>query len=82
MVEHGKPAPDLYLYAARRCGYPVADCVVVEFGVTGVTAARAAGMRVLGLRRAIGRDAPPRGAGHGAAPKASTSGRDPPSFPG
>ena len=47
MVEHGKPAPDLYLHAAAQCGFAVADCVVVEDSVPGVTAARAAGMRTL-----------------------------------
>lgn len=48
MVERGKPAPDLFLYAAHRCGYEPATCVVVEDGLRGVVAARAAGMRVLG----------------------------------
>jgi HAD superfamily hydrolase (TIGR01509 family) len=48
MVEHGKPAPDLYLLAAAECGFAPDDCVVIEDSVTGVTAARAAGMRTLG----------------------------------
>ena len=47
-VEHGKPAPDLFLHAARRMGFAPADCVVVEDSEVGITAARAAGMRVLG----------------------------------
>jgi HAD superfamily hydrolase (TIGR01509 family) len=46
-VSHGKPAPDLFLYAAERMGVSPADCVVVEDSAMGVTAARAAGMRVL-----------------------------------
>ncbi len=47
-VEHGKPAPDLFLYAAERMGWAPADCVVVEDSAAGVQAALAAGMRVLG----------------------------------
>jgi HAD superfamily hydrolase (TIGR01509 family) len=45
-VPHGKPAPDLFLYAAERMGVHPADCVVVEDSAMGVAAARAAGMRV------------------------------------
>ncbi len=48
MVARGKPAPDLYLLAAARCGFAPEHCVVVEDSPTGVTGARAAGMRVLG----------------------------------
>lgn len=44
----GKPAPDIFLYAARGMGYDPADCVVIEDSVPGVMAARAAGMRVFG----------------------------------
>jgi HAD superfamily hydrolase (TIGR01509 family) len=47
-VEHGKPAPDLFLYAARSTGVGPARCVVVEDSPLGVEAARAAGMRVIG----------------------------------
>lgn len=47
MVEHGKPAPDLFLHAARVCGFAPQACVVVEDSLPGVTAARAAGMRTL-----------------------------------
>ena len=47
-VRKGKPAPDLFLHAARRMGFAPADCVVVEDSPPGVEAARAAGMRVLG----------------------------------
>ena len=46
-VEHGKPAPDLFLHAARSEGFEPADCTVVEDAPAGVAAARAAGMRVL-----------------------------------
>ncbi|GAA3026695.1 HAD family hydrolase [Kitasatospora albolonga] len=47
-VAHGKPAPDLFLHAARRSGVDPAACVVVEDSRYGVQAARAAGMRSLG----------------------------------
>jgi HAD superfamily hydrolase (TIGR01509 family) len=46
-VANGKPAPDLFLYAAARMATPPAGCVVVEDSGPGVHAARAAGMRVL-----------------------------------
>lgn len=49
MVEHGKPAPDLFLLAADRMGVAAADCIVVEDSVAGVTAGKAAGMRVIGF---------------------------------
>lgn len=47
-VAHGKPAPDLFLYAAEQMHVPPSRCVVVEDSVFGVQAARAANMRVLG----------------------------------
>ena len=47
-VARGKPHPDLSLLAAERLGAPPAGCVVVEDSPTGVKAAVAAGMRVLG----------------------------------
>jgi len=47
-VEHGKPAPDLFLHAAAAMGTAPADCVVVEDAPAGVAAGKAAGMRVLG----------------------------------
>ncbi|SAL61959.1 HAD family hydrolase [Caballeronia telluris] len=49
MVENPKPAPDVYLAAARTLRVSTAHCLVVEDSVTGVTAARAAGMAVLGF---------------------------------
>ena len=48
-VGRPKPAPDAYLHAARQMGYPPAACLVIEDSPTGVRAARAAGMRVLGF---------------------------------
>jgi HAD superfamily hydrolase (TIGR01509 family) len=43
-VERLKPAPDLFLHAARTLGVPPAQCVVLEDAEKGVLAARAAGM--------------------------------------
>lgn len=46
-VAHGKPAPDVYLEAARRLGVDPGTCLVVEDSRNGVVAARAAGMTVV-----------------------------------
>ena len=43
-VPHGKPAPDVYLEAARRLAVPPARCLVIEDSANGLRAARAAGM--------------------------------------
>ncbi|MFE8018496.1 HAD family hydrolase [Streptomyces antibioticus] len=48
-VGKGKPAPDLFLYAAERMGVEPARCVVVEDSPLGVQAAVAAGMDVYGF---------------------------------
>ena len=48
-VEHGKPAPDLFLFAAGQMKAAPGRCIVIEDSVPGITAARAAGMRVLGF---------------------------------
>ncbi len=48
-VVHGKPAPDLFLAAARELGVDPAECLVVEDAPAGVEAARAAGAGVLGV---------------------------------
>ncbi|MFR9788470.1 HAD family hydrolase [Streptomyces sp. MB22_4] len=47
-VARGKPAPDLFLHAARSMGVDPEACVVVEDSEPGVRAARAAGMRAFG----------------------------------
>ncbi|WP_316975851.1 HAD family hydrolase [Shumkonia mesophila] len=49
MVRRGKPAPDLFLFAAAKMGVEAARCVVVEDSAAGVAAAGAAGMPVLGF---------------------------------
>jgi HAD superfamily hydrolase (TIGR01509 family) len=62
-VEHGKPAPDLFLHAAERMGWPPAETTVVEDSAPGVEAGRAAGMRVLGYAGGLTVAAALRGAG-------------------
>jgi beta-phosphoglucomutase-like phosphatase (HAD superfamily) len=46
MVGRGKPAPDLFLFAADRMGVPPRQCLVVEDSIPGILAARAAEMAV------------------------------------
>jgi sugar-phosphatase len=46
-VEHGKPAPDCFLLAARRLGHAIADCLVFEDAPAGIAAAEAAGATVV-----------------------------------
>ncbi len=48
-VEHQKPAPDLFLHAARQLGLSPADCVVFEDAEAGIEAARAGNFRSVGL---------------------------------
>lgn len=48
-VERGKPAPDIFLLAARRLGLEPRRCVVVEDAPAGVAAALAAGMACLAV---------------------------------
>jgi HAD superfamily hydrolase (TIGR01509 family) len=48
-VARPKPAPDVYLAAAAALGAEPADCVALEDSETGVAAARAAGMTVIGV---------------------------------
>lgn len=49
-VEHGKPAPDIFLLAAARLGAPPEGCLVYEDSDEGVEAAGAAGMDVIDVR--------------------------------
>ena len=48
-VRRPKPAPDVFLHAAAQMGTDPSDCIVVEDSVAGVTAARRAGMPVVGF---------------------------------
>lgn len=49
LVKRGKPHPDIYLLAADRIAVRPADCLVIEDSPSGVKAAKAAGMHVIGL---------------------------------
>jgi pseudouridine 5'-phosphatase len=48
-IRHGKPAPDLFLVAARELGAEPSACIVVEDAPAGIDAARAAGMQVVAV---------------------------------
>jgi len=48
-VRHGKPAPDLFLFAAERLRAAPARCLVIEDSLAGIEGALAAGMTVLGF---------------------------------
>jgi mannitol-1-/sugar-/sorbitol-6-phosphatase len=48
-VPRGKPAPDPYLRAAELLGVAPQDCLVIEDSPAGITAAKAAGARVLAV---------------------------------
>jgi beta-phosphoglucomutase len=52
-VTYSKPAPDVFLEAARRVGVPVARSIVVEDAVSGIAGAKAAGMKSIGVSRHI-----------------------------
>ena len=58
-VVHGKPAPDIYLEAARRLGVPPEHCFAFEDAELGLQSARAAGMAALDIRPLYKRPAPP-----------------------
>lgn len=46
-VERGKPAPDGFLLAAKRLGFPISDCLVFEDAPAGIAAAEAAGASLI-----------------------------------
>jgi len=52
LIKKPKPAPDLYLYAAKKLLVHVGECLVIEDSATGVRAAHQAGMKVLGFIKA------------------------------
>jgi HAD superfamily hydrolase (TIGR01509 family) len=62
-VEHGKPAPDLFLAAAERLGVAPRRCAVIEDSPAGIAAGLAAGMRTVGVARTAG-EAQALGAAH------------------
>lgn len=47
LVKKGKPAPDLFLYAADKIGFKPAECMVIEDSIAGIQAAIAAEMNVV-----------------------------------
>jgi beta-phosphoglucomutase len=55
-VARKKPAPDIFLEAARRLGLDPASCLVIEDAIAGVAAARAAGSRCLALATSFPRE--------------------------
>jgi beta-phosphoglucomutase family hydrolase len=58
-VARGKPAPDIFLEAARRLGVPPEQCYAFEDADLGLESARAAGMVVVDIRPLYQRPAPP-----------------------
>jgi beta-phosphoglucomutase-like phosphatase (HAD superfamily) len=48
-VERGKPAPDVYLEAARRLGVQASRSVAIEDSASGIRSAHAAGMQVVAI---------------------------------
>jgi beta-phosphoglucomutase len=64
-VPRGKPAPDVFLEAARRMGVPAVACLAFEDAPLGVKSARGAGMRVVGVTTSFSAEA---FAAHGAGP--------------
>jgi HAD superfamily hydrolase (TIGR01509 family) len=50
-IEHGKPAPDMFLAVAQRLDVAPAECIVIEDSTPGVQAGLAAGMRTVGILR-------------------------------
>ncbi|MCP4922506.1 MAG: HAD family hydrolase [bacterium] len=48
-VKHGKPAPDLFLYASQSMGFSPENCLVIEDSPAGIEAALAAKMNVIGF---------------------------------
>jgi mannitol-1-/sugar-/sorbitol-6-phosphatase len=56
-VINGKPHPEPYLKGAERLGFDPAECVVIEDAPAGIQAARAAGMKVIGITSTYKADA-------------------------
>ena len=61
MVEHGKPAPDIYLLACARTGVRPSEALAVEDAPSGIRSAHAAGMRAVLIpdRDVPGKKSPP-----------------------
>lgn len=55
-VTEKKPAPDIFLKAAEKCGINPADCIVFEDAIAGVRAAKAAGMTAIAVTSSFSRE--------------------------
>jgi len=55
-VKNGKPEPDVFLLAAERLNVPPSDSLVIEDGISGMVAAKKAGMRCVALVRGSNED--------------------------
>jgi len=53
LVVHKKPSPDIFLLAAKKLGVDPSECVVVEDALNGIQAAKAAGMRSVGVAHTL-----------------------------
>ena len=58
MVKQGKPAPDIFLLAAKTKGYDIQDCIVIGDGLSDFNAAKAARMDFVAFVGAEGNDTP------------------------
>lgn len=58
MVKRGKPDPEIFLLAASKLGVAPKECLVIEDGISGMEAARAGGMRCIGLVQDRGSEYP------------------------
>ena len=56
VVQHKKPAPDIFLFAANKLGVNPNECTVVEDAVNGVESAQAAGMRCIAVAHTFSAD--------------------------
>ena len=55
-VQYGKPAPDVFLEAARRIQVPIENCIVLEDSPAGMLSGREAGAYVIGLETTHSKD--------------------------
>lgn len=58
MVANGKPAPDIFLYAAQKMGFEPQNCLVIEDSLAGIKAAKAENIPVIAYIGATGHDNP------------------------
>jgi len=49
VVTHGKPNPEIYLKTAKALGFPNENCIVIEDSLSGITAGRRSGSKVIGI---------------------------------